>query len=121
MRTQFESIDEYIESFPEPIRAILEEMRRTIHEAALDATEAIAYQIPTFKLKGKNLVHFAAFRHHIGFYPASSGIEVFAAELSPYSTSKGTIRFPLDAPIPYDLVRRIVAFRVEEVSAKGKP
>ena len=117
MRPQFESIDEYIAAFPEPVRAILEEMRRIIHEAAPDAVEAIAYQIPTFGLKGKNLVHFAAFRNHIGFYPTSSGIEAFQAELSPYKTSKGTVQFPLGEPIPHDLVRRIVAFRVDEVCA----
>ena len=121
MRTQFDSIDEYIGAFPEPTRTTLEKMRRTIHEAAPDATEAIAYQIPTFKLNGKNLVHFAAFEHHIGFYPTSSGIEAFKRELGSYSISKGTIRFPLDEPIPYDLVGRIVAFRVREVSVNGKP
>ena len=117
MRTPFESIDEYIRSFPPHIRTLLEEMRRTIHEAAPDATEAISYQIPTFKLKGENLVHFAAFKHHIGFYPTSSGIEAFRGELAPYAISRGTVRFPLDAPIPYDLVRRIVGFRVKEVSS----
>ena len=117
MRRQFESIDEYIGSFPEPIRAILEEMRRTIHEAAPDAVEAIAYQIPTLKLKGKNLVHFAAFKNHVGFYPTSSGIAAFERKLSPYKTSKGTVQFPLGEPIPHDLVRRIVVFLVNEVSS----
>jgi uncharacterized protein YdhG (YjbR/CyaY superfamily) len=117
MRTQCESIDEYIAAVPEPVRAILEEMRRIIQEAAPDAVEAIAYQIPTFRLKGTNLVHFAAFKNHIGFYPTSSGIAAFEAELSAYKTSKGTVQFPLGEPIPHDLVRHIVAFRVNEVSA----
>ena len=117
MRPQSESIDEYIAAFPEPVRAILEEVRRVIHEAAPDAVEAIAYQMPTFRLKGRNLVHFAAFKNHIGFYPTPSGIAAFGQELSPYVTGRGSVQFPLGGPIPHDLVRRIVAFRVNEVSA----
>lgn len=120
MRTQFESIDGYIRSFPKPVQILLQQMRRTIHEAAPEATEAIRYGIPTFRLQGKNLVHFAAFANHIGFYPTSSGIEAFGRELSAYSTSKGTVRFPFGEPIPHDQVRRIVAFRVAEVSSKRK-
>jgi uncharacterized protein YdhG (YjbR/CyaY superfamily) len=120
MRTQFESIDEYIGASPEHIRTPLEDMRRTIHEAAPEAVEAIAYQIPTFRLKGRNLVHFAAFKSHLGFYPTSSGIEAFSDDLSAYSTSRGTVRFPLEEPIPHDLVRRIVAFRVREVSERKR-
>jgi uncharacterized protein YdhG (YjbR/CyaY superfamily) len=120
MRPQFESMDEYIAAAPEHVRPILEEMRQTIHEAAPEAVEAIAYQIPTFRLDGRNLVHFAAFRNHIGFYPTSSGIAAFEGELSPYGTSRGTVRFPLGEPIPYDLVRRIVAFRVSEVTARRR-
>lgn len=116
MRMQFESIDDYISSFPEPVQILLQKMRRAIHEAAPDATEAISYGIPTLKLRGKNLVHFAAFRDHMSFFPTASGIEAFESELSDYGTSRGTVRFPLDEPIPYDLVRRIVAFRVREVS-----
>ncbi len=88
-------------------------MRHTIREAAPEATEAISYQMPTFKLNG-NLVHFAAFKNHIGFYPAPTGTEAFQKELSPYKGGKGSIRFPLDKPIPYDLVKRIVKFRVKE-------
>lgn len=118
MGTPFVSIGDYIASFPEPVQAILAEMRRQVCAVAPEAVETISYGIPTLKLKGKNLVHFAAFTHHIGFYPTASGIAAFAAELSPYSTSRGTVRFPLDRPIPYDLVRRIVAFRVAEISAK---
>jgi len=84
------------------------------------ATEAISYQMPTFKLQGKNLVHFAAFSHHIGFYPIPSGITAFQKELSVYTQGKGSVQFPLDKPIPYDLVRRIVEFRVKETEGKIK-
>ena len=107
------TIDEYIAGFPQEVQGILEQIRRTIHEAAPEATEAISYQMPTFKLYG-NLVHFAAFQHHIGFYPVPSGIEKFKTELSVYKQGKGSVQFPLDQPIPYDLIRRIVEFRVEE-------
>ena len=107
------TIDEYIATFPPNIQAILEQIRLTIHQAAPEAQEAISYQMPTFKLKG-NLVHFAAFQNHIGFYPAPTGIEQFSDELSRYAGGKGSVRFPLDQPIPYDLIRRIVLFRVQE-------
>jgi uncharacterized protein YdhG (YjbR/CyaY superfamily) len=93
-------------------------MRRTISKAAPGAVEAISYQMPTFKLNGRNLVHFAAFKNHIGFYPTPSGTQAFQKELSPYKGAKGSIRFPLDEPIPYDLVRKIVVFRVKESSVK---
>ncbi len=106
-------MDEYIGSFPKDIRVRLEKMRRTIQQAAPGATEAISYQIPTFKLNG-NLVHFAAFKNHLGFYPASSGVAAFKKELASYAAAKGSIRFPLDKPIPFGLVRRIVEFRVKE-------
>jgi uncharacterized protein YdhG (YjbR/CyaY superfamily) len=119
MRKQFETIDEYIETFPVEVQIVLERMRQTIRKAAPEAVEAISYQIPTFKLNG-NLVHFAAFKHHIGFYPTSSGIEAFKKELSPYKWAKGSVQFPLDEPIPYDLVERIVAFRVKENLEKKK-
>lgn len=116
-------IDEYIASFPEDVREILEKIRATIRKAAPDAQERISYQMPTFALEG-NLVHFAAFKEHIGFYPTPSGIESFKNDLSGYETSKGTVRFPLDKPIPYDLISRIVAFRVKEnlekAETKGK-
>jgi uncharacterized protein YdhG (YjbR/CyaY superfamily) len=113
------TIDEYISAFPEDVQSILQEMRRTIRKAAAEAVEAISYQIPTFKLNG-NLVHFAAFKNHIGFYPTSSGIEAFARELAPYKTSKGTVQFPLDRPIPFDLVEKIARFRVRENLKKPK-
>lgn len=109
----FTSIDEYITGFPQEIQKILEEIRATIKAAAPAATEKISYQMPTFFLKG-NLVHFAAFKKHIGFYPTPSGIDKFKKELSRYEGAKGSVQFPLDEPIPYDLIRKIVEFRVTE-------
>lgn len=108
-----ETIDEYIDAFPPEIRAILQQIRQTIRDHAPLAEEAIRYHMPTFRLNG-NLVHFAVFKTHIGFYPTPSGIENFKAELAGYDTSKGTIRFALDQPIPYELIGKIVRFRVEE-------
>jgi uncharacterized protein YdhG (YjbR/CyaY superfamily) len=117
------NIDEYIAGFPNNVQEILEKIRMTIRTAAPDAEERISYQIPTFTLKG-NLVHFAAFKNHVGFYPTSSGIEKFKNELSGYEGAKGTVRFPLDKPIPFDLIGKIVKFRVKEnlerAAAKGK-
>jgi len=113
------TIDEYIAGFPQDVQEILQKIRATIREAAPDAEERIAYQIPTFFLNG-NLVHFAAFKKHIGFYPAPTGIEEFKEELSVYGWAKGTVKFPLDKPIPYDLIRRIVKFRVKENLEKAK-
>lgn len=109
----FNTIDEYISQFPEDVQIILQQIRTAIKEAAPDATEKISYQMPTFYLKG-NLVHFAAFKSHIGFYPIPSAIEEFKEELSLYKSGKGSVQFPLDKPMPYDLIRRIVLFRVEE-------
>lgn len=104
-------IDEYIAGFPEDVREILEKLRMTIREAAPDAEEAIKYRMPTFTLNG-NLVHFAAFKKHIGFYPAPRGIEEFKDELSAYKGAKGSVQFPLDRPVPFELISRIVKFRV---------
>jgi len=119
----FTSIDEYIATFPKEIQKILEKVRATIKIAAPKAEEKIAYQMPTFYLKG-NLVHFAAYKNHIGFYPTPSGIEKFKNELSVYEGAKGSVQFPLDQPIPYDLISKIVAFRVQEnlerAAAKSK-
>ncbi len=109
----FSSIDEYIATFPEAVQSILQEMRAAIQAAAPDAQEKISYQMPTFAQKG-NLVHFAAWKNHIGFYPASSGIAVFEDELTGYERTKGAIHFPINQPLPLDLIRRIVQFRVEE-------
>jgi len=112
------NIDEYIAGFPPGVQEILEKVRMTIREAAPDAEEAIKYQIPTFTLNG-NLVHFAAFPKHIGFYPTPAGMEAFKDELSVYKGAKGSVQFPLDQPIPFDLISRIVAFRVKESTGKA--
>jgi uncharacterized protein YdhG (YjbR/CyaY superfamily) len=109
----FQTIDEYIAAFPAEVQQKLNELRQVIKAAAPQAGEKISYRMPTFTLEG-NLVHFAAYKKHIGFYPASSGIAHFQQELSAYKTSKGAVQFPVDQPIPYDLVRRMVAFRVQE-------
>lgn len=108
-----QTIDDYIEQAPEDVQDILQTLRRVIQEEAPDAKEAIKYQLPTFVLNG-NLVHFAAFKHHIGFYPVPSGITAFQQELSAYKQGKGSVQFPLDQPMPYELIRRIVRFRVAE-------
>lgn len=99
--------------FPDNVQNILEKLRLTIKESAPEAQEAISYRIPTFKLNG-NLVHFGAFKNHIGFYPTSSGIEAFKKELSQYKVARGTVQFPIDKPIPFAMVRKIVKYRVKE-------
>lgn len=112
------TIDEYIAGFPPEVQGRLQEMRTAIRAAAPEATEAISYRMPTFKLHG-NLVHFAAFKHHIGFYPVPSGLEAFKEELSAYKGGKGSVQFPLDQPLPLALVEKIVRFRVAENLAKA--
>lgn len=114
-----ESIDEYIATFPEEIQTILQEIRETIRAAAPDAQEKISYQMPTFALHG-NLVHFAAFKNHIGFYPTPSGVEAFQEELARYKGAKGSIQFPLNEPMPLDLITRIVKMRVAENLQKAQ-
>ncbi len=109
----FTSIDEYIATFPKETQRILKEMRATIKAAAPDAEEKISYQMPTFFLKG-NLVHFAAFKSHIGFYPTPSGVEAFKDELSVYEGAKGSVQFPIEKPMPLKLITKIVKFRVAE-------
>jgi uncharacterized protein YdhG (YjbR/CyaY superfamily) len=115
---QFKTIDAYIKIFPEDVQSILERMRQTIQRAAPEAVAAISYQMPTFKLNGKNLVHFAGYKNHIGFYPVPSGIRAFKKELSQYKQGKGSVQFPLDKPVPYDLVKKIVIFRAKENTRK---
>lgn len=114
-----ENIDDYIAGFPEDIQQILEKIRATIKNAAPEAEETIKYRMPTFTLKG-NLVHFAAFKNHIGFYPAPTGIESFRKELSAYKGAKGSVQFPLDKPLPLSLITKIVRYRVEENLKKAK-
>ncbi len=108
-----EEVDNYIASFPAETREVLELMRSTIKEAAPEAVEIMNYGIPTLTLHG-NLVHFGGFKKHVGFYPAPSGIKAFQEELSVYKGAKGSIQFPLEQPLPLDLIKRIVKFRVEE-------
>ncbi len=111
------SIDEYIAAFPKDIQEVLEKIRMTIQKAAPDAQETIKYQMPTFILEG-NLVHFAAFKKHIGFYPPVKGMLQFKEELAAYEGPKGSLKFPLDKPIPYELISEIVKFRGLENHAR---
>jgi uncharacterized protein YdhG (YjbR/CyaY superfamily) len=115
-----ENISAYIATFPEDVQIILENIRSLIKEIAPEATESISYQMPTFKLHGHYLVYFAAFKKHIGLYPMPNGITEFKAELSQYESGKGSVQFPLNQPIPYDLIRKIVMFRAKENQLKVK-
>jgi len=117
--TDFQTIDAYIKTFPKDVQKILQGLRATIRAVAPDAGERISYGIPTFTLNG-NLVHFAAYKKHIGFYPASSGIRAFRKELSVYKTSRGTVQFPIDRPLPLPLINKIVKFRVLENIKKSQ-
>lgn len=118
-KKQIKTIDEYIAKFPEDVQDILEKIRQVIKESAPDAEETINYQIPTYKLKG-NLVHFGAFKNHIGFYPTPSAMDEFKKELSLYEVAKGSVKFPINKPIPYGLVKKIVKYRVQETKHKEK-
>ncbi|AWV34214.1 DUF1801 domain-containing protein [Paenibacillus sp. FSL H7-0716] len=115
----FESIDAYISGFSLEVQEILNTLRKVIKEAAPEAEEKISYQMPTFALHG-NLVHFAAYPKHIGFYPTPSGINAFKDELSGYKGAKGSVQFPIDKPMPYELISKIVTFRVAENLKKVK-
>ena len=115
--TGFKTIDEYIASFPKNIQTTLQELRQAIREAAPQAEETISYQMPAFKQNGI-LVYFAAFKNHIGFFPTATGVEIFKDKLAAYETSKGTIRFPIDQPLPLELIKEIVRFRVKESLGK---
>jgi uncharacterized protein YdhG (YjbR/CyaY superfamily) len=123
-QTAPKDIDKYIAGFPNDVQEMLEKIRMTIRKAVPEVEETISYQIPTFTLNGKYLVYFAAYKKHIGLYPAPRGNEKFKKELSGYEGGKGTVRFPLDKPIPFGLIERIVKFRVKETleraKAKGK-
>jgi len=119
MDSLINGIDKYISGFPEDVQIMLGEIRTTIRQAAPDAAETIKYAMPTFVLNG-NLVHFAAFKNHIGFYPVPSGIEAFKKELSVYKGAKGSVQFPLDKPMPLGLISKIVKFRVNENLQKVK-
>lgn len=113
-----DQIGTYVAGFDDPVGALLADLRARIRAALPESEEAIAYGMPTFRLRGRNVVHFAGWKTHIGLYPTPSGTEAFAAELAPYVHGKGSIRFPIDQPIPWDLIDRIVAFRAEEERAR---
>ena len=120
-KKQLKTIDEYIAAFPKEVQDVLEKIRSAIRESAPKAEEAISYGIPAFKLNGgRGSVYFAGWKNHIGFYPTSSGIEAFKKELAPFKQEKGSVQFPLDKPIPYDLVKKIVRYRVTGNLEKGK-
>lgn len=119
MDTSIKTIDDYISGFPEGTQLILEQVRATIRQVAPEAKEDIKYAMPTFVLNG-NLVHFAAYKNHIGFYPAPMGIASFQKELSIYKGGKGSVQFPIDQPMPLDLIARIVAFRVVQNEEKAR-
>lgn len=114
MKTDFKSIEEYISTFPNEVKERLEEIRKLVKKEAPEAVESISYGMPTFKLNGKPLVYFAGYEHHIGFYPIPSGIEAFKKELSIYKQGKGSVQFPLNQPLPTELIEKIVKFRVQE-------
>jgi uncharacterized protein YdhG (YjbR/CyaY superfamily) len=120
-KMQLKTIDEYIATFPKEVQDVLEKIRSAIRESAPEAEEAISYGIPAFRLNGsRDSVYFAGWKNHIGFYPTPSGIEAFKKELAPFKQEKGSVQFPLDKPIPYDLVKKIVRYRVTENLEKGK-
>mgnify|MGYP001255539406 CR=1 FL=1 len=114
MRTEYKSVDEYINAFPEDVRVLLEKIRAIIKEKAPEATESMAYGMPAYKTNGKPLVYFAGYERHIGFYATPTGHSEFKKELSGYRQGKGSVQFPLDKPVPFDLIGRIVEFRVME-------
>jgi len=120
MRTDFKSVDEYINAFPENVRVFLEKIRTIIKEKAPEATEGMAYGMPAYKTNGKPQVYFAGYERHIGFYATPSGHSEFRDELSRYKQGKGSVQFPLDSPVPFDLIGRIVEFRVKENHAGAK-
>ena len=115
MRSEFNNVDDYIASYPEKTQEILRAVRSLIKKTAPDASERISYGMPGYKLNGRPLVYFAAFQKHIGFYPTDSGIRNFSAELSDYKHSKGAVQFPINKPVPFDLILKITKFRVKEV------
>ncbi|MFD2332757.1 iron chaperone [Cohnella sp. GCM10020058] len=117
--TSLTSTEAYIAAFPPEIQRLLQDVRETIRSAAPEAKEKISYQMPTFDLHG-NLVHFAAFKNHIGFYPGADGIAAFKEELSAYKGAKGSVQFPLDKPLPHELISRITAYRVSQNKARAE-
>ena len=117
---QSKTIKTYIEEFPENIQNVLQQVYNAAKEVLPGTEETISYGMPTFKLDGKNIVHFAAFKNHIGFYPTPDGINEFQKELSQYKGAKGSVQFPLDKPMPLDLIKRMILFRLNKVKEKVK-
>lgn len=117
---QFNTVDDYIDSFPQGVQYELRKIREVIKQAAPGAKETIAYRMPAYKLNNRPLVYFAGFKDHISFFPAGSNMDEFKEELASYKRAKGTIRFPLDSPVPYELIAKIVKYRVEENLSKAK-
>ena len=117
-KMEFLTIDEYIRSYPADVQSILEEIRQIIHDAAPDAIETISYKMPAFKLNGKDLIYFAAWKKHISMYPVPAGADLFQQALSPYISSKGTVSFQLDKPVPFKLIKAIAQARVEQIDKK---
>jgi uncharacterized protein YdhG (YjbR/CyaY superfamily) len=115
LEKQIKTIDEYIRAFPADVQVKLEEVRRTIRKAAPEVLEAISYGMPTFRLNGKHLIHFAAWKNHIGIYPVPSGTELFQSEIAVYRAVRSSARFPLNKPIPFDLIEKMVSFRIKEI------
>ncbi len=120
MRSDFRTIDEYIGTFPKDVQVILEKIRSTIRKLAPKATEAINYQIPTFKLNGKYLIYFAGFKKHVSLYPAPRDAAEFKNEMSKYKGGKGTVQFPIDKPLPLTLITKIVKYKIKENEIKQK-
>ena len=120
MNTDFNSVDEYIQTFPKEIQSLLEQVRQTILKKAPEAVESISYGMPAYKTYGKPLVYFAGYKKHIGFYATATGHKEFSNELSNYKQGKGSVQFPIDHPIPYWLIEQIVVFRVKENELKNK-
>ncbi len=118
MKTEIKTVEEYIQTFPEEIQKILEKVRLTIKEKAPDAKEGISYGMPAYKTKGKPLVYFGGFKNHVGFFATPTGHSEFADQLSKYKQGKGSVQFPFSQPIPYDLIAKIVGFRVKENEPK---
>ncbi|WP_348822919.1 iron chaperone [Flavobacterium aestuarii] len=120
MKINYKSVDEYIKTFPDEVQLILEKVRKTIIEKAPEAVESISYGMPAYKTNGKPLVYFAGYQKHIGFYATPTGHSEFANDLSKFKQGKGSVQFPIDEPVPYDLIERIVVFRVTENKKKSK-
>jgi uncharacterized protein YdhG (YjbR/CyaY superfamily) len=110
------NINEHIALLPENVGKMVQSIRKLVHDVAPEAVECIKYGIPTFTLSNKNLVHFAGYKNHVGFYPAPAGIDAFKKELAPYRSGKGTVQFPLDKPLPLGLIKKIVLYRVKQTS-----